>query len=46
LVESRAAESARLEAVTGLAIDIGSCSVWAQPFGDRGDPVDELSEAY
>jgi len=46
LVESRAAESARLEAVTGLAIELGSSSVHAQPFDDRGHPVDELSEAH
>ena len=30
--------------MTGLAIDIGSSSVRAQPLDDRADPVDELSE--
>jgi hypothetical protein len=46
LAESRAAESGRLEAVTRLAIDIGSSSLRAQPFDDRGDAGDELSEPH
>jgi hypothetical protein len=45
LVESRAAESGRPEAVTDLAIEIGSCS-GGVAFDDRGDPVDELSDAH
>ena len=33
--------------MTGLAIEnSSSSSVRAQPFNDRGDPVDELSEAH
>jgi len=32
--------------MAGLAIGIGSSSVPAQPFNDRGDSVDELSKAH
>ena len=31
--------------VTVLAVDVGSSSVRAQVFGERGEPVDELRQA-